>query len=150
MGDVASPPERPGRRPAPRRPQGRELLPPAVRLYLLVGLAALAAFYAMPYDTLFQDTIYYPALGLASVRRDRRRGSPGTGRSHPLPWLLFAAGQLLFVAGDVLFGVYEHLLGTHAVPVAGRRALPARLPGARGRPLAARPPALEPGPTGRA
>src|SRR5262252_9158125 len=42
--------------------RGNELLTPGVRLYLLVGIAALAAFYAMPYDTLFQDTIYYPAI----------------------------------------------------------------------------------------
>ncbi len=96
-------------------PPERELLSPAVRLYLLVGLAALAAFYAMPYDTLFQDTIYYPAIGLASVVAIVA-GVVWYRPAHPLPWLLFAAGQLLFVAGDVLFGVYEHVLDRTPFP----------------------------------
>jgi class 3 adenylate cyclase len=99
-------------RPGPPR---RELLSPVLRLYLLVGLAALAAFYAMPHDSLFQDTIYYPALGFASVVTIVA-GIVWYRPSHALPWLLFAAGQLLFVAGDVLFGVYEHVLGETAVP----------------------------------
>ena len=88
-----------------------------MRLYLLVGLAALAVFYAMPYDTLFQDTIYYPALGLASVVTILA-AIVWYRPSHVLPWLLFAAGQLLFVAGDALFGVYEHVLGETPVPSA--------------------------------
>src|SRR5262249_18084832 len=87
----------------------------ALRLYVLVGLAALAAFYAMPYDTLFQDTIYYPALGLACVIAILA-GIVLYRPSYPLPWLLFAAGQLLFVAGDVLFGAYEHVLGEAPFP----------------------------------
>jgi class 3 adenylate cyclase len=97
--------------------RGGDTFPPTLRLYLLVGIAALGAFYAMPADTLFQDAVYYPALGLASViaivvgvlwHRPR----------HPLPWLLLAAGQLLFVLGDVLFGIYEHILGTTPFPSA--------------------------------
>jgi class 3 adenylate cyclase len=96
-------------------PHGRELLTPGGRLYVLVGIAALAAFYAMPYDTLFQDTIYYPAIGLASVLAIVG-GVVWYRPSHPWPWLLFAAGQLLFVAGDVTFGYYEHVAGTTPFP----------------------------------
>ena len=96
-------------------PHGRELLTPGGRLYVLVGIAALAAFYAMPYDTLFQDTIYYPAIGLASVLAIVG-GVVWYRPAHPWPWLLFAAGQLLFVAGDVTFGYYEHVAGTTPFP----------------------------------
>ena len=98
-------------------PHGRELLTPGGRLYVLVGIAALAAFYAMPYDTLFQDTIYYPAIGFVAVAAI----VAGVGWHKParrLPWLLFAAGQLLFVLGDVLFGLYEHDLGNTPSPSA--------------------------------
>src|SRR5262245_13245899 len=77
------------------------------RLYVLVGLAALAAFYAMPANTLFQDTVYYPAIGLTSVVAIVA-GVALYRPAHPWPWILFAAGQLLFVSGDVLFGYYEH------------------------------------------
>jgi class 3 adenylate cyclase len=93
----------------------RELLTPGGRLYVLVGIAALAAFYAMPYDTLFQDTIYYPAIGLAAVLAIVG-GVAWYRPAHPWPWLLLAAGQLLFVAGDVLFGWYEHVVGTTPFP----------------------------------
>ena len=96
-------------------PAGRELLTPGGRLYVLVGIAALAAFYAMPYDTLFQDTIYYPAIGLASVL-SIVGGVLWYRPAHPWPWLLLAAGQLLFVAGDVTFGYYEHIAGGTPFP----------------------------------
>jgi adenylate cyclase len=94
-----------------------QLLSPAVRIYLLAGLVGLAAFYAMPYDTLFQDAVYYPAIGLAAVV------AIGVGMAwhRPaawLPWALFAAGQLCFVAGDVLDGIYEHVVGAPDFPSA--------------------------------
>src|SRR5262249_53543723 len=98
-------------------PARHERLPAVVRIYLLSGLAALAAFYAMPADTMFQDTVYYPFLGLASVVAILV-GTAWYRPARPLPWLLFAAGQLLFVAGDVLFGVYEHFLGGVPFPSA--------------------------------
>ena len=101
--------------PTPLLPAETRLLPPAVRGYLLGGLAALAAFYAMPADTLFQDTIYYPALGLAAVAAM----VVGIRRYRPavvLPWALLAAGQLLFVLGDILFGLDEHVLGAPSEP----------------------------------
>ena len=92
-----------------------ELLSPVVRLYLLVGLAGLAAYCAIPHDTFFKDTIAYPALGLASVVAIVV-GIVWHRPSDSLPWILFAAGQLLFVAGDVLFGVYEHVVGEPTFP----------------------------------
>src|SRR5262249_36204627 len=95
--------------------RGNELLTQGVRLYLLVGVAALAAFYALPDDTRFQDTIYYPAIGLASVVAIVA-GVAWYRPEQPWPWMLFAAGQLLFVAGDVVFGYYEHILGEEPFP----------------------------------
>jgi len=98
-----------------RLPVERRLLAGGVRGYLVAGLAALVVFYAMPHDTLFQDTIYYPALGLASVATivfGILRHRPGA----VLPWALLAAGQFLFVAGDVVFGLDEHVLGAPSQP----------------------------------
>jgi class 3 adenylate cyclase len=91
-------------------PAGRVL-----RLYLGVGLAALIGFYALPRDSLLQDTIYYPALGLLSVAAIVA-GVAWHRPRHPLPWLLFAAGQLLFVLGDVVFGLDQHVFGSTAFP----------------------------------
>ena len=106
-------------------PHGRELLTPGGRLYLLVGIAALAAFYAMPYDTLFQDTIYYPALGLASVI------AIVGGVAWYRPAASVAVAALRRRPAAVRRGRRAlRLLRAHrrhdAVPVAGRRALPAR------------------------
>jgi class 3 adenylate cyclase len=100
-----------------RRPLGGgpRLLTPGGRLYALVGVAALAAFYAMPSDTLFQDAVYYPAIGLAAVAAIVG-GVAWYRPAEPWPWLLFAAGHLLFVAGDVLFGYYEHVGGATPFP----------------------------------
>jgi class 3 adenylate cyclase len=86
-----------------------------LRLYLGVGLAALVGFYALPRDSLLQDTIYYPALGFFSVAAIVA-GVAWHRPPHPLPWLLFAAGQLLFVLGDVVFGLDQHVFGSTAFP----------------------------------
>jgi class 3 adenylate cyclase len=99
---------------AHRLPRGGAF-PAAVRLYLLVGLVALAGYYALPEDTLHQELLYYPALGLASVAAIVV-GIVWHRPAHALPWILFAAGQLTFVAGDALFGVYEHLVGATEFP----------------------------------
>jgi hypothetical protein len=58
----------------------------------------------MPYDTLFQDTIYYPALGLASVVTILA-AIVWYRPSDVLPWLLFAAGQLLRGGRRATFGI---------------------------------------------
>jgi class 3 adenylate cyclase len=91
-------------------PAGRVL-----RLYVGTGLAALIGFYALPRDSLLQDTIYYPALGLLCVAAIVA-GVAWHRPRHPLPWLLFAAGQLLFVLGDIVFGLDQHVFGTTAFP----------------------------------
>jgi len=98
----------------PPRGDLRSQLP---RFYVVAGLAALAGFYALPHDTLFQDTIYYPAIGLSSVVAIAV-GIALYRPPRPLPWLLFALGQLLFVLGDVLFGLYEHVFGGAPSPSA--------------------------------
>jgi hypothetical protein len=91
-------------------PAGRVL-----RLYLGTAFGAIVGFYALPRDSLLQDTVYYPLLGLLSVaaivagvawHRPRRR----------LPWLLLAAGQLLFVLGDVVYGLDQHVFETAPFP----------------------------------
>jgi class 3 adenylate cyclase len=87
----------------------RDPLPSPVWLFLAIGVAALVGFYAIPHDTFFKDTIYYPAIGFGAVVAIAV-GIVWHRPADALPWLLFAAGQLLFVAGDVLFGVYEHAL----------------------------------------
>src|SRR5580765_6768038 len=91
-------------------PSGRVL-----RLYLLTGVAALIGFYALPRDSLLQDTIYYPALGLLSVAAIVA-GVAWHRPRRPLPWLLFAAGQLMFVLGDVVFGLDQHVFQTEPFP----------------------------------
>jgi class 3 adenylate cyclase len=90
-------------------------LSPALRLYLLGGLAGLAGFYAMPHDTLFQDTVYYPLLGFASVVTIVA-ATLWYRPVRPLPWLLFAAGQLCFVLGDVVFGLDQHVFHDESSP----------------------------------
>src|SRR4051794_33143457 len=82
--------------------------------YVACGLVAAAVFFSLPHG-LFQDTIWYPLIGFSSVVAIVA-GVLWHRPARPLPWLLFAAGQLLFVIGDVLFGVYEHVLHESPFP----------------------------------
>jgi class 3 adenylate cyclase len=91
----------------------RKLLPRVLPVYLAGGLVALAGFYALPRGSVFQDTVYYPLIGVVSVAAIVA-GVAWHRPHHPAPWLLFAAGQFLFVAGDVTFGLFEHVF--HKTP----------------------------------
>src|SRR5919204_1513422 len=78
---------------------------PAIhRLYLVAGLAAVAAYYALPWDS-FGQTLVYDAIGASAAAASL----VGARLHRPflrLPWYLFAAGILAFSIGDVLFNLY--------------------------------------------
>jgi signal transduction histidine kinase len=69
------------------------------RALIAAGVALVALYFALPVGV--QDWLY-PAIGAASavaIGLGTRLNRP----AHPLPWLLFAAGNLLFAVGDSLF-----------------------------------------------
>src|SRR5919198_223073 len=79
---------------------------PAIhRIYLLAGLAAVAVYYVLPWDS-FAQTIVYDAIG-ASAAAASIAGAQLFRPSLRLPWYLFAAGLLAFSIGDVLFNLYS-------------------------------------------
>src|SRR5919198_251781 len=79
---------------------------PAIhRIYLLAGLAAVAVYYVLPWDS-FAQTIVYDAIG-ASAAAASIAGAQLFRPSLRLPWYLFAAGMLAFSIGDVLFNLYS-------------------------------------------
>lgn len=80
--------------------------------YLLLGGAAIAAYFGLGLAPLAQNVLY-DAIGLSAVaaivigirlQRPRAAGA----------WYLIAAGQLLFVAGDIVWAVFE--FGLHSEP----------------------------------
>src|SRR5919198_504466 len=79
---------------------------PAIhRIYLLAGLAAVAVYYVLPWDS-FAQTIVYDAIG-ASAAAASIAGAQLFRPSLRLPWYLFGAGLLAFSVGDVLFNLYD-------------------------------------------
>ena len=77
------------------------------RAYLAAGLALIALYYALPWDTVGQK-IVYDVIGASSaaavvvgvlVYRPALR----------LPWWLFAVGLAAFTCGDVIFNLYADL-----------------------------------------
>ena len=81
-------------------------LPPAVRefragaIFLAAALALTAAYFAVPRGAAQNDI--NEVIGIASalaIVLGVRLNRP----SFPLPWLLFAAGNLFFAVGDVIF-----------------------------------------------
>src|SRR4051795_603926 len=83
----------------------------AWRVYLVVGLILAGVYFVVPAGIAPQ--VLYDVLGLSSVialvwgvRTHKPR--------HPVPWYLFAAGQLGFVLGDGTRAVYESIIGIEA------------------------------------
>jgi signal transduction histidine kinase len=74
------------------------------RAYLLAGLAAIAVYFALPWNS-FAQTLVYDAIG-ASAAAASVAGARLFRPSLRLPWYLFAAGLLAFSVGDVLFNLY--------------------------------------------
>ena len=74
------------------------------RAYLLAGLAAIALYFALPWNS-FAQTLIYDAIG-ASAAAASVAGARLFRPSLRLPWYLFAAGLLAFCVGDVLFNLY--------------------------------------------
>jgi diguanylate cyclase (GGDEF)-like protein/PAS domain S-box-containing protein len=88
--------------------------PHAWNTYLVLGTLSAFGFFLLSggehgilYD-LFYDLVGTSAVAaiLAGVWINRPK--------HPLPWYLFASGQLMFVAGDLTLNVYENLLHIEA------------------------------------
>src|SRR5919204_1395870 len=75
------------------------------RSYLLAGLAAVALYYLLPWDS-FAQTLVYDAIG-ASAAAATVVGAQLYRPSLRLPWYLFGAGLLAFSIGDVLFNLYS-------------------------------------------
>ena len=74
------------------------------RAYLVVGLAATALYFALPWDS-FAQTLVYDAIG-ASAAAASVLGARIHRPSLRLPWYLFGAGLFAFSVGDVLFNLY--------------------------------------------
>jgi signal transduction histidine kinase len=75
------------------------------RVYLFAGLAAVAVYFALPWDS-FVQTLVYDAIG-ASAAAASVVGARLFRPSLRLPWYLFAAGLLAFTVGDVFFNLYS-------------------------------------------
>jgi signal transduction histidine kinase len=78
---------------------------PIAWIYLGLGVAAIALYFALPWDSTAQVVVYdviSASAGIA-VLLGVRANRP----SLPLPWYLFAAGLLAFTVGDVIFNLYD-------------------------------------------
>src|SRR5919109_4447375 len=85
-------------------------------VYLVLGLAAIAAHFGLNLTPLGQNVVY-DAIGLSAVVAIAvgiRLHRPEAASA----WYLIAAGQFLFVAGDVLWAVYEFALHIDPFPSA--------------------------------
>jgi signal transduction histidine kinase len=75
------------------------------RVYLAVGLAAVALYFVLPWGS-FGQTLVYDAIG-ASAAAASVLGARLFRPSLRLPWYLFGAGLLAFSVGDVFFNLYD-------------------------------------------
>ena len=85
-------------------------------VYAGVSVVLTAIYFALGHGSIAQSVVYdgiAVASGLAIVA-----GVALNRPARPLPWLLFAAGQLSFAIGDVIFDVYERLGGSPPTPSA--------------------------------
>jgi signal transduction histidine kinase len=80
---------------------------PLPRAYLGAGLALIALYYALPWDSLGQK-IVYDVIGLSSAVAVVL-GAVIYRPSMRLPWWLFGAGLLAFTCGDIIFNLYADL-----------------------------------------
>lgn len=78
------------------------------RAFLLAGVAATGAYFLLPSGGIAQAILYNVVgfSGALAIVVGTRTQRP----RRPLPWYLFAAGQLAFVLADVVFNVYELVL----------------------------------------
>jgi signal transduction histidine kinase len=77
------------------------------RAYLLSGTALAVAYYLVP--PAFARLVVWPAIGFSSaaaIVAGIRLNRP----DRPLPWYLFAVGQVLFALGDTLYAVRVQVL----------------------------------------
>ncbi len=85
----------------------------ASRVFVALGVVALAAYYILPAASASQAAVYQ-AVSTGSVLAILL-GARLNGRAGRRGWLLLAAGAGLFSAGDAIWYGYEWLLG-RAVP----------------------------------
>ncbi len=85
-----------------------------MQIFLAGGLVVLVVFYVIPAGA-FNDLAYYPSIGLASAVAILV-GIHMYRPAYPLPWFLFAAGQVLFAVGDEIDGIYSHVLHDDSFP----------------------------------
>src|SRR4051794_13186600 len=72
--------------------------------YLAAGVAAIALYFVLPWNS-FGQTLLYDAIG-ASAAAASFAGARLFSPSRRLPWYLFGAGLLAFSLGDVIFNLY--------------------------------------------
>ena len=110
---------------------------PSWQAYLAAGRPALRAL-RLRAAVRRQRPADEPPRALAG-HGDPRRRAAATGRRRARPWRCFAVGFLLFWLGDLYTYSYRAAARRRgAVPLARRRRLRPRLPGAHGRPALAR------------
>src|SRR4051794_36575806 len=77
---------------------------PAAWAFVAAGAVAIAIYFVLPPDA---QSVYFVAVGLASVAGIYLGARTNLPPGARLPWNLFAVGLLGQVAGDAIFAVYE-------------------------------------------
>ena len=79
-------------------------------VYLVAGLATIAVYFALPWNS-FAQTLVYDAIGVSAALATFA-GARLHNPSLRLPWYLFAAGLFAFSIGDWLFNMYAFVWET--------------------------------------